>query len=135
MQITARAPPGSHSLRRLLHHVCWDAQVSMDALRALERAVRPLERNLQLWHATILAVGHDVVLRALLALVDNAETGPVTATFIRNAYAKMLERRARRAAESTHEARAARERQAWLANVFENDANVSTTGASLPETD
>lgn len=122
-KVVSRVPTSSYSLRRLLQRLCHDPEVPLAAVADLERAVGPTRRDVQTWHAAIKAVGHDAVLRSLVALATHAETGPLTALFIRDSYARALRRRACRTAEAeaaeavaTTEARA---RQAWLESVFE----------------
>lgn len=132
-QVASRVPRTSHSLRRLLTRLCIDPLVPLVAVRALEQAVEAGKRDVCTWHAAISAVGKHSVLRGLLAMVDDADTGPCTAQYIRDAHDRMLRRRERRAteagaaaaAEATAEATAAareareeRERQVWLSSVF-----------------
>lgn len=98
-RVCVRVPHSSQSLRAILQAICDDPETSINAVVRLGNAVTPKTDDLANWDNIIAAVGKPALLRALLTIVRQCETGPYTAYAITEAYAELQARRARLASD------------------------------------
>ena len=77
-----RIPPTSHSLRRVLLELCQNQEVEISTLQRLNQCILASNTDDENWSVLTGIVDHVWVLRALAAVCETAQTGPVTAFVI-----------------------------------------------------